>query len=328
MIGLLALAAASTVQPGALKTFSDWTAGCDNIRHCEAVALMPDVTEGDWSAMILERDAEPLAPVKASLADYEDAKAVTAAIDGGATIIRFTPGKGDAAASVTLDTTLIAKMRNASFFELRDAAGKVVGRVSLKGMTAALRYIDDQQKRVNTVTALIATGPGPAASVPKPPLAPVIVRAPAVPAAAPLPSKAMMARMAKSGQCEGEEGGHDASAYRIDAKTVLVLVPCGSGAYNFSSAPVLLRGTSFTLASFDSPVGFGEEGGPPMLVNADWDPKTRTLSSFAKGRGLGDCGTSAEFAWDGARFRLIEQHEMGECRGSPDWIRTWKANVR
>ncbi|HTG39817.1 DUF1176 domain-containing protein [Sphingomonas sp.] len=49
------------------------------------------------------------------------------------------------------------------------------------------------------------------------------------------------------------------------------------------------------------------------------------LASYAKGRGIGDCGVSQRFIWDGPRFRLIEQAEMSECRGSIDYITTWRA---
>ncbi len=69
-----------------------------------------------------------------------------------------------------------------------------------------------------------------------------------------------------------------------------------------------------------------EEGGN-ILDNADWEPGTRRLSEFAKARGLGDCGAHSDYAWDGARFRLVRQESMGECRGSTDYITTWRAQV-
>jgi hypothetical protein len=67
------------------------------------------------------------------------------------------------------------------------------------------------------------------------------------------------------------------------------------------------------------------EGNDPDLTNGGWDAKTRTLSSYAKGRGIGDCGVSQTYAWDGTRFRLIDQNVMGECRGSIDYITVWTA---
>ena len=51
------------------------------------------------------------------------------------------------------------------------------------------------------------------------------------------------------------------------------------------------------------------------------------LTSYAKGRGLGDCGVSQSLAWDGRRLRLVDQSEMPECRGNTDTITTWRAKV-
>jgi Protein of unknown function (DUF1176) len=65
-----------------------------------------------------------------------------------------------------------------------------------------------------------------------------------------------------------------------------------------------------------------------LLVNSDWDAATQTISSYAKGRGLGDCGSSESWVWDGTSFRLTRATVMGECRGSLDWIPVWRAEVR
>jgi hypothetical protein len=81
------------------------------------------------------------------------------------------------------------------------------------------------------------------------------------------------------------------------------------------------------LARFDLSPTSGEGDDPPMLVNAGWDTKQGLLTSFAKGRGLGDCGVGDDYAWDGSRFRLVRQIAMGECRGSTDYITTWRAVV-
>ncbi|MGJ3628473.1 DUF1176 domain-containing protein [Sphingomonas sp. MMS24-JH45] len=45
------------------------------------------------------------------------------------------------------------------------------------------------------------------------------------------------------------------------------------------------------------------------------------------GAGLGDCGVAQTYAWDGRRLRLVEQSAMGECRGNPNYLRTWIATV-
>ena len=79
------------------------------------------------------------------------------------------------------------------------------------------------------------------------------------------------------------------------------------------------------IAGFDFRPGMDPEG-PPELVNASFDAKTGRLESAAKGRGLGDCGSSESYVWDGAMFRLVEQRAMPDCRGSVNWLTVWRAN--
>ena len=111
--------------------------------------------------------------------------------------------------------------------------------------------------------------------------------------------------------------------------------PAGSGAYNFSSAPYIGEitedspgGWAFRPAPFDRQPSWGGEGTEPLLVNSNWDDREQTLSSYGKGRGLGDCGRAENYVWDGERFRLIEASAMDECRGSYLWITTWRARYR
>jgi hypothetical protein len=110
-----------------------------------------------------------------------------------------------------------------------------------------------------------------------------------------------------------------------------VLVPCGAGAYNFSAVPVIATGIpgrrSFRFAVFDYQPGWSQDAGHPVLVNASWSPESSLLESYAKGRGIGDCGSSESYVWDGVRFRLVEASAMGECRGAWHWITTWSAKV-
>jgi hypothetical protein len=62
-------------------------------------------------------------------------------------------------------------------------------------------------------------------------------------------------------------------------------------------------------------------------TNAGFDPSTMTLSSFSKGRGLGDCGTAEDWGWDGQAFRLTLLRFMAHCFGVPseDWPILYRA---
>jgi hypothetical protein len=140
------------------------------------------------------------------------------------------------------------------------------------------------------------------------------------------------AQRRKSG-CEIEEvGGPDEQElHAIGPSQTLLLLACGSGAYNVSYVPLIVtrngRSVRIAEARFDAPEDWWGEVKHPILVNADWDSSNGLLGSFSKGRGLGDCGTRNDYAWDGARFRLVGQTAMTECRGSLDYIPTWRARV-
>ena len=79
------------------------------------------------------------------------------------------------------------------------------------------------------------------------------------------------------------------------------------------------------IPTIDTPEPDAED--PPFsLLNADFDPKTMTLSDFQKARGLGDCGRLDRFLWDGKAFQPLEIDYMPECRGVT--TEGWPAIVR
>lgn len=325
------LLAAAAPQPGELKTFTDWTVGCDNGRACQAVALLSEPGLEGASLAITRGSATGAAPriwITARDANGGDVRPAALLIDGK----RYRLGGIEGNMVAPADVLAVARrLGQAARIRVIDARGGELGAIATGGSAAALLYMDEQQRRVGTTGALVRRGT--AARVPPAPALPVIVR-PIPPNRAARTMTVARARQllgAEATQCEYPQPGPIIVSVRLDAKTSLALVshPCGNGAYNFWSTPHLVDEAGKTrLASFDAEGGMGEEGGEDAsLVNADWDAKARRLTTFAKGRGLGDCGTNQSFAWDGVRFRLVHQEQMGECRGSTDYITTWRALV-
>ena len=74
-------------------------------------------------------------------------------------------------------------------------------------------------------------------------------------------------------------------------------------------------------------IGPGWDAGN-LLSNARWDAATGMLHHFDKGRGIGDCGTRQVWAWDGARYRLVQAERMEECRGAMEWPMVYEAEFR
>jgi len=335
LFGFMAVAMAAAAQPTKLHTFKDWIVGCDNVRACQANLLAAEADGDDYVEVTLNRGAKsadravlyiPL-PDKTTVGTRFSLK-----VDGGVAI----PFSANAKQSASLPLTggLLATLRNGRRAVILDAGGGKAGAMSLAGLAAALRYIDDQQGRTGTVGALIATGSKPDAAMPAPPPYPEIVQPPPSPSPPRTISVAAATRLIgqDNATCDYATGKVKPRSYRLDATHSLVLVdhPCGNGAYNFfTSVYVLDEAGTARPAHFDVEPGMiGPSDGTGELTNGDWDPKTRQLSSFEKGRGLGDCGTTESYVWNGASFRLLEQDEMDECRASVDYIRTWIAKTR
>jgi hypothetical protein len=206
----------------------------------------------------------------------------------------------------------------------------------LAGASAAFRYIDAQQGRTGLKSAIIAGGGRAKAG--KRPAVPVITARKIRPTNI-LPDTGALIALSDSSPCGVERiGSTQDTAYSLgtgtDGPRGLVLLNCGAGAYNLSSGVFTARldnsgAWKFEPARFDyGATGFTAESAIPLLVNANWDAATQTISSYTKARGLGDCGSSASYVWDGQMFRLTFANFMGECRGSTDWIPTWRAAVR
>ena len=333
---LLALAAVASVaapRPGDLKTFRDWIVGCDNGRACQAVGLMP---EGDHEAATttVKRAAEAGAAPDIWITAREKRPAAVR-IDGRSFALAAEPGDetiyrpSDAKA-------LLAALAAARRAELVDAGGRRLGALSTSGASAALLYMDEAQRRIGTVTALVRRGGKPASEVPAPPPLPQIaeVRPPNGPAPKRSLPPARLRRLKAKSDCSADLplNDHPVESRPLDARTTLFLVPCWIAAYNSGSLVLVARKPD---ASDLQPALFDHKGAPAerrgALVppeGAYWDEEAGRLASAFKGRGLGDCGVVQDWAWDGTKFRLIREDAMSECRGSTDYITTWRARVK
>jgi len=306
---LLVLAAqaapAAPPRPSQLKLFRDWTVGCDNGRFCQAVALIPQGWPDGAATMGVRRGSEPGAPTRVNFELTGDADAAAAShleADGRRIPVRLMMGETGPEAAAADMPALLSAFRSARALRIVGRSGETLGTVSLAGATASLLYMDEAQRR------------------PAPPLP--AVRSPRPGSGAPIAvTRTLAASLRKRHGCEiGEVGGpDDIEAFTIAPGTSLLLMACGSGAYNVTHIALIAQRGQTRLARYDT--------AETSLINAGWDKDKGLLSSYSKARGLGDCGTSQSFAWDGARFRLVHQESMGECQGSVDYITTWRARV-
>ena len=322
------------------RQFKDWRATCGNDGTCWAFGFAPEFAAG-WVRIALQPgpDARP----EVSFGYWPDGDAPASRQIGleidGRTFAATLNDDGDSQAPVGLIRTdarpVIDAMAQGKSMVVRGASTQAV---SLNGAAAALLWIDEKQGRLNTPTALIRRGDRPASTVPVAPPLPTVTPAPAVDQGGfgDVNQRVPAALRARTevGTCLKESAMPAVSdmvmSARLDARTELWGVPCGAGAYNVTHnwyltgpdgrdpRPAILAGTA------------GPGADPVMpdnsTVNGAYDPKTRTLSAFAKGRGIGDCGSAQTWAWTGDRFVLTQESTMGECAGVPSdlWPVAWR----
>lgn len=328
MLMVLALAAATVAtqhSPQPLRTFGDWTMGCDNGHACTAMSLIPDDWEPEWDdyfQVTLKRDAERPAAVRINW-DNETNGDLTLLVDGRVIATRVTQ-------DMALTSAMTDAMLRGRTLTLRNGDGTTV-QASLAGITASLLAIDDVQGRVRTPTAMVRRGRMlMQAAVPA---LPVIVR----PATAEVPPRTLSVAAASAligednAVCDYAPPLAEPEAHRLDPTHSLVLIshPCGNGAYNYFTSAVIVDETGAARpALFEIDPGMGDDEPGNVIVNVGYDPAGRTITAYAKGRGIGDCSTISDFAWDGTRFALSAQFRMDECRGRRDQIQVWRTIVR
>jgi hypothetical protein len=184
-----------------------------------------------------------------------------------------------------------------------EAGSRQYADFSLSGLAATLLWIDERQGRVGSERVAFAPPVG---------LEPVGAAAHRLP-------PALLALHAESADCEPLSElphGDDVIAAQMDDGVEVYFVPCTAGAYNF-----LFRGYQGSdgghyrviyFADFNYVMGWS---GTDLLFNVDYEPDSRTLFAYYKGRGVGDCGTTGRWVWAGYAFRMLEYTAKADCDG-------------
>lgn len=319
----------STPVPREAHVFADWVVACDNGRRCQAIGVQPDDAVTGNNVLTIERGADADAPLAIRLTQIEGSPA-RLLVYSEALPARLTEQDGDYIVELQ-DRAAFFERLYADEIEVQDAGNAVIGRVSLRGLRHAMLYMDEAQGRLHTPTALVRTGRRPYA--PPAPAPTVRVAASTAETALTIP-RPRIARLRRDSRCAiGDVGGPDeVETAALGGGRTLILLACGTGAYNLSSVPFIAtragRDIRILPAPFDIPLeAYEEEAGHRLLINAGWSAEAMTIEDFSKGRGLGDCGSRSTYGWDGARFRLLHREEMPECRGSTGFVTTWRAET-
>jgi hypothetical protein len=345
VVAAAALFAAGAAQafPAASKSVKDWDAVCDNTGACNAFGYTPD--DGTTPAFIkLTRsagaDAAPVIEIMFDDGDTQPDQTWTLGVDGKAVTgvgqLRAKGGDSGARAKLTpaQAAALIDAIRTGQHLQLLKA-GHALADISLAGSAGVLLWIDADQGRAGGVTAMVGKGTAPASAVP-PPVAPPVVVAAAQISQAGLPTLAPPGLIKGNRDCDMQFNPAptpDDIVARLAPGVVLWGPECDMAAYNEVSVFFLgdeHGGHIQPLKLPDYAGAVDAANGGAELVNAGFDPKTQTLSAFDKGRGIGDCGSSASWVWDGKAFQLLSETLMSNCHMVllDDWPTIYVATLR
>lgn len=329
--------------------FRDWIAACDNLRTCSAYGVDAEVFGNAF--IRVHRGGAPDAAVRITIGvNADDGVKFTLAFDDPSLPgLPSGPLTGTPEPDVSLRRLVIAEpaavarllaaFRKANKLIVTridppgaDPSDPAVTEISLAGFAAAALWIDEQQKRVGTVTALIGHGDKPASAVPALPAAPVVRTAKLSTRPAPKQAPAAVLAMAKKACDADAPFTAPEQSTRLSGEQVMYWFRCEdmSGMYNYYYTLVIAApGRSPRVAKFPfPPESVGQDGDDgDTIVNPILDAKTGTLTTLNKARGLSDCGGLSEWAWDGAVFRMIASRAMPSCKGIPaeDWPTLFRA---
>ena len=326
-------AAASVAKSGGrLFQFKDWEVACDNVRRCQAAGYQQEGgMEGvvpEPAAVLLTREAGPGATIdiRFIVPDPDNPQPPRSGpwtVHIGETRLQgVVSEQALPAKSVQSLMVWLSKGDN-----IRVSRGQDVRHISLSGSHAALLKMDDVQGRVGTPGAFLRKGDKPESAA-LPPLPAPELRAKPLMAATRADTtliKPILAAVKKRGCWDdvAKDADADPGIIRVSATEVMVTRLCWQAAYQSGRAAWL---ASSTAPHNPVPVVFPGVDGldleSPSELNLNPDG---TAFSAMKGRGIGDCWETHEWAWTGQYFELAKSQASGMCRQIPGGVslRLW-----
>jgi len=324
-LGSILLSSAAQAAAPRQVAFShfDWEIVCDNTGTCRAAGYQPEDQDDEHhflgASVLLTRAAGPGAPVEAELqvAPADEAPdRVAMRIDGqalGEVKLKDAGGK----LNVAQTKALLAVVLKSSEIRWTARQGNYV--LSITGATAVLLKMDEFQGRIGTPGALVRKGAKAEASVPPAVSVPSVKAARitnddidprllTTPQRRSLLAELRRTVITKNGnECEAFEEGmpqpKSLDVRRLSKQHLLVSLTCWTAAYN--------SGDAYWVVNAAAPYS------PALITTNGTDYVKGVLTSHQRGRGIGDCGNSDTWTWDGARFVRTGAEISQLCKSFP-----------
>lgn len=329
-----------------LRQSKEWITGCDNLRDCHALSapsgqygveyrsltlhILRRAGADDALQIRLDQRGEPM-PLSTLLVDGVPLEPQL--LDALVPLPGKTAEQNEVTRYEVNDPIRVRQwleqLRNGQELKL---PGNEEARVPLDGLSAALLLMDSVQGRVGGVTALWRPGPRLASEVParaQPVQLRGYPRAPELTAQERRQISAAALKLASPGTPNDDEDyvlEPQVEVYPLTARRALSVVLSECAAYTCDylisswsrSNPPHLE----ALQRQALPMGNADGSG-----GAHYDSGTGVLTTYYLARGIGDCGETGHWLFDGQGFQLTDYRQMPSCNGLPssDWPRLWSS---
>ncbi|EKU52067.1 PF06674 family protein [Acinetobacter sp. WC-323] len=307
----------------------DWEIYCSNTGTCRAAGYQNEAERNEPASLLLTRQAGPRQAVQVefALARYEEESFPAAKLknihfyingkDLGVVSFEGTEFPLMGKLSANQVNALLQQSRQQTEILFKNA--QLQWNISDAGMTAVLLKMDDFQKRIGTVGALIKKGQADESKVlaAQPRFSVKQIKTSSKPYLTLQPNNKRYAALYRNlmaaqpmpkreGFCEGmyEDGEtkpQTIELYKLTNKKVLAMTLCWRGAYNEGYGAWVLDDSLANKANF--------------VTEQASEFYNGIISSSQKGRGIGDCWASDEWVWDGQKFVHTQDRWTGMCKG-------------
>ena len=297
----------------------DWELACDNTGTCRAAGYQADDHLERPVSVLLQRAAGANAPVTARVkidSAQLPARGTRLAVrmlgrSYGTVAIHEQTGEGKLSAVQT--AALLQAVQSAA--PIIWTAEQTEWALSPSGASAVLLKMDDYQRRIGTASALVRKGQQSNAAVLKVQLLPLVQIKRYSPSIAKhlsvnsAQAKQLAVQLKKSVNKDScwtlyEQNylpEDQITIYPLNRQNVVVEAPCWRGAYNYGYGywvmDSALQQTRQLVTASGSSFSEGQ------------------IFAAQKGRGLADCGSQEEWAWNGSRFVQTYKAIQAQCKG-------------
>lgn len=328
--------------------FGDWSVACDNARDCTAVSVSRDYIKriessdaGDYAMpkLWVKRRAGPSALVRLFVDTAVWGKAdpepdittlhVYYECDGECT------GRAYPLKRIEAGRYELASAQAAAFFAesvktgraaTRSLNGEIHGIATTTGLTAAMRYIDEVQERLGTVTAIYAKGNLSAKAVPAEPRRARVKIVRGMEEQVPESYDHTALNLKRGEYCPivgGTKADLPVQRFKLTNGQALWAADCGSNPHHEKRIWMIETNQNrFEIFKLPRPEQ-GRPAEPPILPNSDFDPASGQITSYSGGM----CGWRRRWAWTGSAFEMVDSIEMPTCIDilPHQWLQTYRA---